>query len=198
MTAQAGQVRANRSLLAARQAEALRLRVEGLTIRQIADRLEVSVGTVSNDLQAAQQATITPLVAELRETEGAKLDLLEGRIRGVLAEPRDQGTLLKAVDRALRIAERRARLMGLDMPPQVQMGRPAVVDTQADVELRELIAEARSALEGPGVPGRTIKVGGPGGPARAEGEVVQGGSADLAELIAEARAALSDEGPGVA
>ena len=94
----------------ARELQVLELRRAGMTFDQIADK------TGYNDRAAAHKAyksalnrTFQQPAAEVRELEADRLDRLQlavwaRALRGDLA----------AVDRVLRISERRARLLGLD------------------------------------------------------------------------------------
>lgn len=125
MREQPGQSRANRPL--DRQVEVLRLRTDGRTVREIAAALEIGVATVQRDLEAAKLAAVTPLVEELRDVESTKLDVLEQRTASVLADPKSQDVLLKAIDTARRLQERRARLYGLDQPVPAAAAQPAAV-----------------------------------------------------------------------
>jgi hypothetical protein len=91
----------------------------------------------------------------LRSLELARLDALQGRtwavmerehvtvshgkiIRGEDGKPlRDDGPLLAAVDRLLKIAERRARLLGLDAPTRTEL----ITLDQVDAEIKRLTEE---------------------------------------------------------
>lgn len=125
-----------------RRIKVLSYRKAGATYRQIADTLAVSLAQVHDDAQralaelAAQQQAEA---AEVRTLELARLDDLQGEatrilrathplvsggkvLSGFTEEGRaigltDDGPKLAAIDRLLKIAERRARLLGLDLQP---------------------------------------------------------------------------------
>jgi hypothetical protein len=94
-----------------RDRQAAALRIAGLTYQQIADRL--GYAGASGAYKAAERALFGEQVSEtvdnLRQLEGARLDdLLVGL--WVAARAGNVG----AIDRVLKIMERRARLFGLD------------------------------------------------------------------------------------
>ena len=75
-----------------------------------------SKGAAHNAVQRELSRTISTNVEQLRREELATLDYLE---MTVLKRLRDEGyskSMLFAVDRILAISERRAKLMGLDVP----------------------------------------------------------------------------------
>ena len=128
----------------------LELKRKGWHYRQIASELGVAVGTVHGDIvRALKRAAVKNdgRTAEWRELELQKLDALEQATYAVLerkhivlyqgvpvriypgecAGPEDRpldviddAPVLNAVATLLRIAERRARLLGLDAPTKVQ------------------------------------------------------------------------------
>lgn len=103
-----------------KQAQALELRKAGLTYPQIAERLGY------NSKEAAYQAVKAALkrlatetansAGELRTLENERLDTLHQVAWAQATENYD----LAAVDRAVRISERRAKLYGLDLNEQRQ------------------------------------------------------------------------------
>jgi DNA-binding CsgD family transcriptional regulator len=98
-----------------RRIKVLSLRKAGVSFRAIAETLGCSIATVHGDVQhvyaelnAQQQAE----AQELRTLEAARLDDLQA---GCWSRARNGD--LKAIQTALRIMERRARLLGLDLQP---------------------------------------------------------------------------------
>lgn len=127
---------------AARDAEACRLRTLGLTYEQIASQLGFS--DRSNARSAVERglvAIVAEPAEELRTLELARLDELTQRAWGIL-DDEPPGVALQAIDRILKIQERRAKLLGLDAPTRVEA--QVQETTQQDIELQELIAEARA------------------------------------------------------
>lgn len=156
--------------------EAARLRSRGLTYPQIAAEMGCAVSNAYERVQRAIADLPTEDVAEARAIELAKLDDLEQRTRAILESlpqravvvgtgPKaelvmvdDPTVNLHATQTMLRIAERRARLAGLDKPIRAEVsgpdGGPIVIedaDRAADVATAYLagrqaaLAEARAA-----------------------------------------------------
>lgn len=98
-----------------RQAEALELRKAGLTYEEIAKRIGYGSRTAAYN---AVKRALTELAEEtsasadrLRELENSRLDRLHTIAWQQAVEAKD----LTAIDRAVRISERRAKLYGLDL-----------------------------------------------------------------------------------
>lgn len=141
---------------AQRSAEAARLRSRGYTYQRIADELDYADPTgARRAVERALAAVVTESADELRALQLAQLDDLtlqalgvlerqhitvsHGRIiRGDNDEPiEDDGPVLQAIDRLLRIQERRAKLLGLDAPSKVEVYPLDAIDA----EIRRLSAE---------------------------------------------------------
>jgi DNA-binding CsgD family transcriptional regulator len=102
---------------AARRLQAIELRKAGATYRQIGERLSVSEAQAYNDVQRelARLATQTQdAAAALRVLESERLDALMLAL-WQQAKQGNQG----AIDRVLKVMERRARLVGLDAPTRI-------------------------------------------------------------------------------
>lgn len=108
---------ANKLTAAERRRQALDLRRTGASIRQIADAIGCSPSTAHKHIkteiarlnrESAEDAAI------IRSLEAERLD----RMALGIWQPATRGNL-GAIDRMLRIMERRARLLGLDAPPQM-------------------------------------------------------------------------------
>src|SRR5262245_44999588 len=106
------------------RSEAVSLRLAGYTYPQIAERLGYSdKSTARNTVLRALDRYEHQQVDELRTVENARLYALTGAV-WPLVEPEEGITvpgdlMLRAVDTALRISARRARLNGLDAPTEV-------------------------------------------------------------------------------
>ena len=115
--AQRGSLKGSRERAAARRIEALELRKSGLSYRRIGERLDVSGPQAHRDVMRELKALAKIATKEadgVRVLEEYRLDaLLE--ILWPQVEAGDQG----AVDRALRIMQRRAALRGLDAPTKI-------------------------------------------------------------------------------
>lgn len=95
-----------------KQRRCLDLRRAGVTYDVIAEQVGYSnAGAAYNAVKSALKATLQEPADEIRVLESDRLDRLE-RALWPAALNGDQG----AIDRILRISERRARLLGLDAP----------------------------------------------------------------------------------
>lgn len=119
-----------------RQAQALELRKNGESYRAIASACKVSVYTAFNDVQAALKAA-----AQYNEQVlgGQALTLELERLDTMLLAitPQIRQGHLGAIDRALRIAERRAKLLGLDAPTRSNVSID--VSSMTDDELMVIV-----------------------------------------------------------
>lgn len=127
-----------------KQSQALQLRSFGYTIRGIATALGCGKSTAERYLSeafAAERATISRAKADLVETELARFDTY----LQVIA-PKVQKGDVRAIDTALRIGERRARLLGLDAPMKVAPTDPDGNPLQPRHDLTQLSDEDLKAL----------------------------------------------------
>lgn len=135
----------------ARAADATRLRAEGLPYREIADRLGYPSENAANKaVLGLLRRTEADAVADLRALEAERLDhLTRVTLEGIAASVQSaQGLSAPLVSAAVRISERRARLLGLDSPQQVQIGSPVDIDEVA----RELTALIETTADYPQPP----------------------------------------------
>ncbi|MFJ9214240.1 hypothetical protein [Streptomyces sp. NPDC102264] len=135
-----GKGRYIRTLTAAeRDAEAARLRSRGWPYQRIADELGYADrGEAHHAVGRVLKATVQEAGDELRTLELERLDAMYASVMDVLERKHftvsngkimymgdqpleDDGPVLQAVDRLLRIQERRARLLGLDAPAKTQV-----------------------------------------------------------------------------
>ena len=137
----------SRAVIAAeRRARALQLRKEGANFDQIAEELGMSRSAAHKTVQRAiaELATLAETeVAEIRALESARLDELQHAVW-----PQAVAGDLPALDRVIRIMERRARLLGLDAPAKIASTNPegtedraAVIVVPAELGLDEWLAE---------------------------------------------------------
>jgi hypothetical protein len=118
---------------ALRQTEALRLRQSGMTFQEIADVLGYADPTGARGaVLAALQTTVVEPNNEMRSLELTRLDALLAALWPT-ALAGDQG----AIDRVLKIQERRAKMLGLDAPPKMPVGD---IDELIAAELERLAA----------------------------------------------------------
>jgi len=140
---------------AQRDAEAARLRARGLTYQQIADELGwTSRGDAHHAVQRALEATVKEAADEVRAIELDRLDTLYRAALAVLEAEHftvsngrvvsldgsgplpDTGPVLAAIDRLLKIQERRSKLLGLDAPSKAAISitpdRLAAIEAMAE------------------------------------------------------------------
>lgn len=117
------------------------MRLRGKSYRAIAASEGISVGTAHRWVQEVLDATVLPNVEAIRKTEIDRLmrylDMLDERV----SDGDD-----KAISLALKISERLCKMLGADMPTQVQVEKTEV--TQVDLALQDLInrQKAQNAL----------------------------------------------------
>ncbi|NLF57646.1 MAG: hypothetical protein GX580_08405 [Candidatus Hydrogenedens sp.] len=124
MTTKRNQTRPDALRAAERRHRAFALRLEGRTFRQIGDELGINGGTAHRDItrhMAEQRERFAELAADALTLE---LERLDSMLAAVWQSA--MGGHLPAVDRVLKISERRARLLGLDRPAPVD-GGPVVL-----------------------------------------------------------------------
>jgi hypothetical protein len=110
-----------------KQRDALLLRKQGMTYEAIADTLGyASPSGAYKAILSALQRTLQEPADDLRTLEGGRLDAMLEATWG----PASRG-IPQAVDRVLRILERRAKLYGLDAPVKQEItgkdGAPVAV-----------------------------------------------------------------------
>ena len=129
-----GQSKSSPRLIKARlrEAEAVRLRIEGASYREIADALgyQGPSGAYKAVERAIERLCPVERAETLRRIEAARLDRLWRRLWRKLEEGD-----LSVVDRLLRIMERRARLLGLDAPAKASIVTP---NGEKPLRLRDL------------------------------------------------------------
>lgn len=148
-------------------AEAVQLRADGKTYRQIAAIQGCSPTTAHARVDRAIKAVPVDAVENLRAVELDRLDEMHqvaltqlrtdavrvdhGRIvRDEDGNPIiDHGAKLVALDRLLKIQDRRAKLLGLDAPSRSRI--EVITEDAVDAEIRRLEAEV-AALDASGDP----------------------------------------------
>ena len=97
---------------------ALELRLRGLSYPQIAREIGyTNEGARKAVIRGMEEARTTraETAPEVREQEAARLDRMLQRMERMAEDADDASTLLAVQDRMLRIQDRRARLLGLDL-----------------------------------------------------------------------------------
>ncbi len=124
---------------AERDAHAAELRRRGYSYRAIAADMGVTPGAAHVAVQRALRAIVEEPAQDVRAMELERLDAMERKVQEILARKHitvnngrviylddqpvpDDTVTLQAIDRLLKIQERRARLLGLDAPAKTEMG----------------------------------------------------------------------------
>src|SRR3990167_4527882 len=124
-----------------KHAQALQLRIAGASLQVIADALGYAGPQgASEAIKSAMQKTLQEPADQLRKLELERLDRM---LRGIWTTATDSGqnpidpsVHHSAIDRALRIMERRARLLGLDAPTKIagEDGGPITIRVVYDLQ----------------------------------------------------------------
>lgn len=129
---------ANRATVAEQQIQCYQLRLTGMSINAIAAATGLSVGTVHNRIQAEISKRVLPLAEEVRQME---LDRLDRWLQKLDAQITADKAVARNVEVAVKVSERRAKLLGIDAPEKVEATVTEV--TQEDLALAELVREAQ-------------------------------------------------------
>jgi DNA-binding CsgD family transcriptional regulator len=133
-----------------RQTQVWELAAKGLSQRRIAARLDVCVGTVNKDLRRAREFWTELSVQtadEYRLLENERLENALEEAVSILEMTDGDETKLKAIDRIVRLSERRAKLNGLDAPEVVHQVTTEATPEQAAAAVREHFATAETHEE---------------------------------------------------
>lgn len=136
-----------------RACEALRLKTEEkLSYREIAERLGYkSPASVYEAVQRVLRFMPSESVQDLRSMESEKLDRLEHQLDTLIfgdnANPR---MVARNVEVAVKVMERRAKLMGIDAPEKhdVNVAGPTVIEYVRDEKQDSHKAKAKAIIEG--------------------------------------------------
>lgn len=135
-----------------RRSKAIALRVAGKNFREIAKELGVSLAVAHHDVRTILE-DVGEEVSEAREeavkVEIERLDHWLSIVTDVLESQAEPETTLKAVDRAVKISERRSKLLGLDAPTKQEVVGKLDVTEATPAKAREVM----SALFGAVTPG---------------------------------------------
>lgn len=109
----------------------------GLPYEKIGEELEISASAAWNLVNRTISETRNFAVDQLRLVENARLDRATTAIWNKVLEGD-----LKAIDSYLKIADRRARMNGLDAPTKVQMS------VSVKQEMEQKLAELQQVIQG--------------------------------------------------
>jgi DNA-binding Lrp family transcriptional regulator len=116
------------------------MKLSGMTYRQIAEVVKLAPSTVYERIKKRIAEEVQPLADELRAVE---VDRLDRWLRRLDAQIEADQYVARNVEVAVRVSERRAKLLGIDAPEKVEAVITEV--TQEDIALGELVREAQAA-----------------------------------------------------
>lgn len=131
-----------------RQIQAFELRKQGFSIRAIADRLKVSVGTAFNDIQDELNRLAELKAENAEEVRTLELERIDMLIKGL--SPMAMVGNVGAVTAYLKCLERRAKLLGLDAPTKTALTNP---DGTEPFQLEIKTIDYRNAISPPATRG---------------------------------------------
>lgn len=132
----------NPAKVAQEQADAFRLKLDGLSVREIAAELDMPPSTVQDRLQAAYDDLVLPVADEVRQLELARLDRWQRKLEQRL----DDGEAAeRIIPVGLKVQERRSRYLGLDAPERQEIGVSSLAAD--DPATLDILARARQATE---------------------------------------------------
>lgn len=117
------------------------LRLAGATIRMIAKQTGLAIGTVDARIQAEIQARVEPLADEVRKMQ---LDRLDEWLMHLNRQIRAGTAVARNIEIALRVEERRAKLLGVDKPEKFEV---TTGESDLDAALRDLEEQMRRRAE---------------------------------------------------
>lgn len=131
--------------IAVRRETVARLHLEGQTERQIAAELDVSIATISADLKAARQEW----QRQYAESYDAACALQLARVERLWFDiyPAIEKGDLRAVEVAIRLLERQAKLLGLDKPNKVEIHDWRAEATEAGLDPQALLDAFERAFD---------------------------------------------------
>jgi len=133
-----------------REAKALELRKAGATYAMIAERVEMSESGTRQAVTRVLQRLIGAATESAEEVRRLELERLDAMLLTIA--PQIRGGNLGAIDRALRIMERRAKMLGNDAPSKVAPttpdgAEPWSLDGLSAEEVAEIRAEVERLME---------------------------------------------------
>lgn len=131
--------RSDAARIATEQARALKLKLDGCTVREIADDLRVSVGTAQNRITDAMAELVLPVADEVRQMELARLDRWQRKLEQRLDDGEDP---VRVVPVALQVQTRRSKYLGLDAPERTEITAHQI--GAEDIEMIEMVNEAKA------------------------------------------------------
>lgn len=119
-----------------RREKVAKLKLAGISLRQIAQELGCALGTVHSDLEAVLARTVDTADEHIRMERDVSLGRCEVALRAIW--PRICRGDVEAINAFVRLDQRRAKLLGLDAPAKQELsgpdGGPIPLATQTSLE----------------------------------------------------------------
>lgn len=131
----------NAATIADQQARCLDLRRQGKSIRKIAEETGIARSTVQDRIDAAIAEIVHPAADGVRTLELERLDAWLLRLEESMESGEDPARIVPV---AIRVSERRARLLGLDEPVKAEV---TTLQLDADPDVAAALDRARQAKE---------------------------------------------------
>jgi hypothetical protein len=126
-----------------RERQCLEHRATGATYEQIASAVGyASASGAYAALSRALKRTLIEPASQVRQIEINRLDAMHAALWPTVESPASDQLLLKAIPLLLKIAERRARLLGLDAPTELRQQIVEPVDHEREQRIRQVLADA--------------------------------------------------------
>lgn len=133
--------------MAVRSKKALQLKLAGASYPEIAKTLEISISTAHGDVQRALKDIPRDEAAQMRQEESLRLDRLHRELwKEAINDDVSLIQRLPLFDRLLKLADRRARLLGIDAPQSIEVSG---VDLDLDAAVAALLDSATRSRPAP-------------------------------------------------
>jgi DNA-binding Lrp family transcriptional regulator len=136
-----GQAQPNRAKIAEEQKTAFDMKRDGATYREIAEELGCAISTAHKRVDDACAAVISPSVEEIRVTETARLDRLQGALKDGVAAGE-----VPAVDASRRLSESLRKLHGADAPVRSELEIKAQLEVSSELTSQVIVATVRAVV----------------------------------------------------
>ncbi|MCI3238216.1 hypothetical protein [Streptomyces spinosisporus] len=127
------QARPNAAQHAERDAKIYRLRMHGLTVREIAAQVDLGPTRVHEIITEEIAAHIGPVAEEYADHREAELADYQRRANAIYTMAADADTKLKAIDRLVKINAERRKLRGADAPEAMEVALSRRLDADAEI-----------------------------------------------------------------
>ncbi|MDB5733286.1 MAG: hypothetical protein JWQ03_3181, partial [Variovorax sp.] len=115
-------------------------------------KMDLAMSTVHKRVQQFLEANPAPDISQWRDLQLEDIEIARGKLMETVNNAKNPDQMARMVDRLVKLQERQARLLGMDMPTQTEVTH--VVQTSQEAELEGLFtavdrrnAEILAAIE---------------------------------------------------